>query len=194
MLFVTRKVLNSVEEWNSLAAQAGVNPLPLFLVQDGWIVGKLEGAFNWMPVNDSADANLPGKIYTGNDRIKFINDKFQDFLKDNGNYEYLITTAYPGFDGSVFNEIGRADYDNYDIIKFDNGETFKQTFDFALKANPNVIQLGTWNDYNEDTVIKLKQAEIIHRSNMSKHKKINGKIPVGLHRIYALPLNFIISP
>ena len=165
MLFVSRDVFNSVEEWNDIAAQAGVNPLPLFLFQDGWIAGKSEGAFNWIPVNDSYNKGLSRKIYTGNERVSFINEKFQDFLRDNGNYEYLITTAYPGFDGSVFNEIGRTDYayyNNYDIIKFDNGETFKQTFDLALRANPNVIQLGTWNDYNEDTVIEPTVASLSH--------------------------------
>ncbi len=162
MLFVTRGVMNSVEEWNNIASQAGVNPLPLFLVQDAWINGKIEGAFNWMPVNDSANANLPRKIYTGTERVSFINKKFQEFLQKTENHEYLITTAYPGFDGSVFSEIGRTDYDNYDIIKFDNGETFKQTFDLALRANPNIIQLGTWNDYNEDTVIEPTVSSLSH--------------------------------
>lgn len=116
-----------------------------------------------MPVNASFSSPSQRKIYSGSEKISLINTKFQEFLQRTENHKYSIATAYPGFDDSVFDELdGFGENGSHNAINFDDGRTFQQTFDLALSANPNIIQLGTWNDYKEDTVIEPSVSSLGH--------------------------------
>ena len=162
MVFANHAVFSTREQWEYLAAQVGINPLPLF-VNQGVAWEDYEAIFNWIPVDADFDTPAQRKILTGSERHTKIQTEFEWYANHTPNKIYFIATAYPGFDDSVFDELNRFGENNsHNAINFDDGETFKQAFDLALSVNPNMIQLATWNDYNEDTVIEPTTSSLCH--------------------------------
>lgn len=66
-------------------------------------------------------------------------------------FEVFIGGAYPGF-VDFYQEGGWGS--GYFTIDHQNGETFKQTLQKAKNANVDYLQLITWNDYGEGTMIE----------------------------------------
>jgi hypothetical protein len=66
-------------------------------------------------------------------------------------FDVFIGGAYPGF-LDFYSEGGWGE--GYFIIDHNNGETFKQTLQQAKNANIDYLQLITWNDYGEGTMIE----------------------------------------
>lgn len=163
MVFVTKQVFSTRKEWEDIAKEAGVNPPPFF-VNHYNSLSDYEASFNWMPVDANFSDSSQRKYFTGEERRKLIDDSFNFFSNISKGKDYIIATAYPGFDDSVFDELDRLhDTGSHNAIGFDDGETFKQTFDLSLSMKPNIIQIGTWNDYNEDTVTEPSTSSLCHR-------------------------------
>ena len=143
MLFVTKDVFSTREEWEDIAREAGVNPVPYF-VNHYNSLADYQASFNWMPVN--ADFVYPEqrKYYTGAEREEKIKGDFQWFSNITADNKFCIATAYPGFDDSVYDELDRAcAFGSHDAIFFDDGATFRQTFDLALSIKPNIVEPTT---------------------------------------------------
>lgn len=74
-----------------------------------------------------------------------------EFYRKAARWDYLVGGAFPGF-YDIYQEAGvRASYGYLDAQQ---GETFQYTLQTALEQNPAVIQLITWNDYGEGTIIE----------------------------------------
>ena len=163
MIFVTKDLFSTREEWENIAKEAGVNPVPYFVCHYNSLPDYL-ASFNWMPVNSNFSSPAQRKYYTGSEREKIIKEDFEWFSNITADNEFCIATAYPGFDDSVYDELDRAcEYGSHNAILFDGGATFRQAFDLALEMKPNIIQLGTWNDYNEDTVTEPTTSSLCHK-------------------------------
>ena len=67
------------------------------------------------------------------------------------NFDVFIGGAYPGF-LDFYSEGGWGE--GYFTIAHNNGETFRQTLQKAKNADTNYLQLITWNDYGEGTMIE----------------------------------------
>ena len=157
-----KSIFASLSEWEKAASDAGVKPLPYFVAHSSWPDKK--AAFNWMNVAASIDKPSERRVFTGPERVAKISSDYAAFREETSGMEYVIATAYPGFDSSITDELGRftPGGSNHDIIAFDGGETFRQTFSLALGLKPDIIQLGTWNDYNESTVIEPSVPSLCH--------------------------------
>ena len=163
MLFVTNGVFSTLKEWEDIAVEAGVNPVPYFVCQYNSL-SDFQAGFNWMPVDTSFIEPSQRKYYTGIEREELIAENFNWFSGITADHDFCIATAYPGFDDSVFDELDRfGENGSHNAINFDDGATFRQTFDLALSIKPNIIQLGTWNDYNEDTLIEPSASSLCHK-------------------------------
>jgi len=66
-------------------------------------------------------------------------------------WDYLVAGAFPGFQ-DIYKEAGIADEARY--LDPRDGETFRFTMQRAVDLQPDVIQLITWNDYGESTIIE----------------------------------------
>ena len=67
-------------------------------------------------------------------------------------WPYRIAGATPGFhdywvEGGEYAE-------SFGFIAYDNGETLRWTLDKALESSPDMIQIITWNDFAEGTMIE----------------------------------------
>ena len=67
--------------------------------------------------------------------------------------ETTIGSAYPGF-YDYYTEGGWNDQAINFSIRYDDGATLSQTFDLAAQAGIPMLQLVTWNDFGEGTMLE----------------------------------------
>ncbi|MBM3966977.1 MAG: hypothetical protein FJ308_18215 [Planctomycetes bacterium] len=90
------------------------------------------GAFDWP---------IPSQGIAANDR----------FRKDSGAWPASISVAFPRF-VDIYSEakVGPS----YGRIEDTSGNTFKETLAAAMNSSAAIIQLATWNDWGEGTIIE----------------------------------------
>ena len=126
------------EQWVELRKGLKHSPMILSLphVQEKY---GLDGVFGWAPV-------------WGGQPIAFETwNGYLDRLYSRPNPESNIAIAFPGF------------VDIYDVAKVqpthgtiahDGGKTLQHTFQRAIKSGSAIVQIATWNDYGEGTMIE----------------------------------------
>lgn len=95
----------------------------------------IEGAYIWWTDDDS-----------------YIEDfsSFSRALVDAGELDFFMTMAAPGFDDRGVNGWGNGPR----VTPRDHLSIFEKTFEQAFVGDPEIIQLVTWNDFNEGTAIE----------------------------------------
>jgi hypothetical protein len=82
-------------------------------------------------------------------------DTWQGYIRELGHRadagEPTVAIAFPGFK-DIYKEAGL--HDSYGYIDARNGRTLTETLELANASKAAVIQLATWNDYGEGTVIE----------------------------------------
>jgi len=73
------------------------------------------------------------------------------FQKSAADWPHSIPVAFPRF-VDIYKEAKL--HDGYGRIDDDRGRTFRTTFQRALNSNARIIQIATWNDWGEGTVIE----------------------------------------
>jgi len=76
--------------------------------------------------------------------------------KDIGYNEIIVGSSYPGFK-SFYTEGGWSDGVNDWVIDTDNGYTFSETLNYTHHEISDFIQIITWNDFGEGTMIEPTQ-------------------------------------
>lgn len=128
-------------EWEAIFS-ALASP-PLFFTEDNRTAPAADGAFSWPPMwKAPADGEL-----TQTALKQYLND----FSAKSKSWPYRISSAFPGFN-DIYKEAGVSD--GYAFLAADNGSTFQLTLDQALSDNPHAIQIVTWNDYGEGTIVE----------------------------------------
>ncbi len=75
----------------------------------------------------------------------------QRYYKDAANWQHAIPVAYPRFvDVYVDAKVGES----YGRVEDQSGTFFSRTLELALKSSAQVVQIATWNDWGEGTVIE----------------------------------------
>jgi hypothetical protein len=100
-----------------------------------------DGTKNWSPMSLSVGGKL-----SITDLVKYLNE----FYRKQENKPFVVGTAVPAFH-DIYAQAGG---NSYGYLDYSNGETFKLTWTAAEKARANVIQIQTWNDYGEGTIIE----------------------------------------
>ncbi len=128
-------------EWEAIFS-ALVSP-PLLFTEDNRTAPAAVGAFSWPPMwKAPADGEL-----TQSALKQYLND----FSAKSKSWPYRISSAFPGFN-DIYKEAGVSN--GYALLDADNGSTFQLTLDQALSDNPHAIQIVTWNDYGEGTIVE----------------------------------------
>lgn len=89
------------------------------------------GAFDW-PVPDQSKTT-------------------ETFLRDSKQWKHLIPVAFPGFN-DFYQQAGVSK--DWRRIPAADGETFRKTLRQALAVKSPVVQIATWNDWGEGTMIE----------------------------------------
>ncbi len=128
-------------DWESMFS--GLSSDPLFFTLDNRLSPAAAGAYPWPPMSRS---NADG-ILTQDALDRYLTQ----FYTMAQSWDFLVAGAFPGFN-DIYEEAGQGE--GYGYLSDRDGETFRSTLQSALDRNPDVIQLITWNDYGEGTMIE----------------------------------------
>jgi hypothetical protein len=127
-------------EWDTLFSV--LDTIPLFFTLDNRLEPVASGAFPWPPMWASQNGVLTQQA---------LNNYLSSFYQQSASWNYLVASAFPGFH-DIYNEAGLGF--SYGYLDPLNGDTFSNTINTALNHDPDVIQIVTWNDYGEGTIIE----------------------------------------
>jgi hypothetical protein len=128
---------HSSSDWDSLFSV--LDTPPALVTLDKHMVLDALASFPWPPMFGYA-VNQEG-----------LAAYLAEFYRKARRWDYGVAGAFPGF-YDIYQEAGvRASYGYLDARQ---GETLRFTLQLALEQNPDVIQLITWNDYGEGTIIE----------------------------------------
>lgn len=128
-------------DWDTLFSGFSVNPL--FFTLDNQLFPVATGAYPWPPMWRSDSS--------GNLSQDALNDYLNQFYLKAAGWPYLVTSAFTGF-YDIYKEAGVGS--GYGYLDRLDGFTFRSTMQQALSKNPDVVQVVTWNDYGEGTIIE----------------------------------------
>ncbi len=100
----------------------------------------MDGAFGWPPVSGGREIT-PGAW----------RDYLDSLYRETDLNQPPLAIAFPGFH-DIYEEAGL--HKSYGSIDAKGGRTFRETFDRALRSGAPIVQIATWNDYGEGTVIE----------------------------------------
>ena len=106
------------------------------------LASKVKGAgkFGWPPVTGGKEIS----------RKKWA-QSLDNLYSGASGRQKVVGVAFPGFH-DIYQEAEL--HDSYGFIAEFGGKTFTQTLDRALSSGVQVVQIATWNDYGEGTVIE----------------------------------------
>jgi hypothetical protein len=169
----------SQTQWAQLFAET--ETAPYFVDLDNR-TSWADASYAWPPMGRSVNGELSipalqnylSGFYTGRQKNK----------------PYRVATAFPAFD-DCYEDVGNASYGN---LAYNNGETFDLTFTAAYTFNPQIIQIATWNDYGEGTIIEptiergYRELEYLQDKQKSwnpafSHTKEDLRIPLEFYKL-----------
>ncbi len=101
-----------------------------------------DGLFAWPPMWASEDGVLtPGRL----------REYFARYGERASAAPYSIAAAFPGF-RDIYAEAGAEE--SYGALDARDGATFDETLSLAIASGADAVQLVTWNDFGEGTVIE----------------------------------------
>lgn len=116
---------------------------PAFFTEDSRLpVGA--GAFDWPPMYLSQTNS--GVLSTN-----ALNSYLANFQKNGAAWPAFISTAFPRFH-DIYAQAGVSP--SYGYLDDANGTTFQNTFSLALTNNSAIVQIATWNDFGEGTIVE----------------------------------------
>ncbi|MCB1070370.1 MAG: hypothetical protein KDL31_08440 [Kiritimatiellae bacterium] len=123
--------------WNAARNALSVKPV-LFGLHHIWRLAGGDGGFTWVHHEPFQDVSSPETIRTR------IGEVFSYFSK---NPDEVIVSAYPGFNDVYTHE-------RHQELAYRDGKTLEQTLEVGMAGPWKMIQLVTWNDYGEGTMIE----------------------------------------
>jgi hypothetical protein len=130
----------SSENWKSLFSTT--DPKPLLITLDNAVQVGAAASYPWPPMWLSKSGVLSHDTLLG---------YLADFYGRSQRSKYQIAGAFPGFH-DIYKEANVGS--SYGYLDALDGKTFRLTLQEALNHNPDMIQLITWNDYGEGTIIE----------------------------------------
>ena len=165
-------------QWNQITSSLSTQPI-LYTLPHLTNQAKDSGAFGWPPVDG-------GKNVTPGIWQKYVRDLYSRGAKG----ESVIASVFPKFH-DIYQEAGL--HKSYGYLDDQNGKTFEQTLELAWQSNSPLIQIATWNDYGEGTIIEpTKEFAYRYLENLQRKFATNGKfaytswdlrLPIMLHQL-----------
>jgi hypothetical protein len=127
-------------DWENLFTV--LDPRPVFITLDNHANSATNGSFLWPPMGASQNG-----VLTQAALVSYLNE----FYRKAESWDYRVAGAFPGF-YDIYKEAGVGE--GYGFLDAQAGKTFQTTLQTAIGHHPNVVQLITWNDYGEGTIIE----------------------------------------
>jgi len=127
-------------DWQKIFSPCAVRPW--FVSLEDHMEHDADGFYNWPEMSKSVGGVL--SLETLVNQLNTFYGKTKDSAR-------LVATAWPGFH-DIYEQAGVSN--SYGYLDDYDGGTFQLTLGAALAAKPDVIQLATWNDYGEGTVLE----------------------------------------
>ena len=122
-------------QWDTVFS--GTDPQPWFVDLDNrysWA----DSSFNWPPMWASANGVLTQARLT-----QYLDQFYNGAQKNNA---FRVSSVFSAFDDAYVTSLGK--------LAYDNGKIFDLTWRKAAAFKPAIIQIVTWNDYGEGTIIE----------------------------------------
>jgi len=133
--------------------------------------GGTDASFGWPPV-------IEGREISREEWMAYLDQLYTG--------ENPIGLAFPGFH-DYYEQAGQRK--SFGHIPHREGKTFIESFDRAENAHAQIIQLVTWNDYGEGTVIEptaefgYRYLEEVQRRSKSKFTSAELRSPARLYQL-----------
>ncbi len=128
------------QDWEAMFS--GLSVAPALVTLDGHMEFGALSSYPWPPMHMAGGATLAPAALEAYLELFYRNARRKD---------YIVTSAFPAFHDIYEEADVRSSYGYLDPLE---GETFKRTLELALEMNPSIVQLVTWNDYGEGTIIE----------------------------------------
>ncbi|MDR1376315.1 MAG: glycoside hydrolase family 99-like domain-containing protein, partial [Synergistaceae bacterium] len=143
---------STAEQWNAIFSELSTRPYFVDLAYDAGVTNEVspyassetvnpDAVFEWLAVPASGELKR-GQLV---DQLNWFYNRYKDA-------SYLIGSAFPSYDDETLKEAHLEDAAS--SLGFKDGETFKLMLDAARQARVDIVQLATWNDYGEGTMIE----------------------------------------
>jgi hypothetical protein len=135
---------SSPEQWNAIFSGASTRP---FFIDLSYETNEApanvnpDAVFEWLAVPES------GELTRGQ-----LVEQLNWFYNRNKDASYLVGTAFPSYNDDPLRKASLEDATS--ILDDRNGDTFKLMLDAARQSRLDIVQLATWNDYGEGTMIE----------------------------------------
>ncbi|MCB9059810.1 MAG: T9SS type A sorting domain-containing protein [Calditrichae bacterium] len=116
--------------------------VPAFFTLENRLETAAVGGYPWPPMWASVDG-----VLSMLDLNKYLNA----FYQKSDNWDNLVASAFPTFN-DIYEQAGVGD--SYGFLDPMDGFTLLNTLSKALYKNPDVLQIVTWNDYGEGTIVE----------------------------------------
>ncbi len=133
----------SNSDWQNIFSVLSAGNQPAFFTEDIRLPVST-GAYNWPPMYLSQQNG--GVLSTA-----ALENYLSNFQNGAAVWPAFISSAFPRFK-DIYQQAGLGF--SYGTLADNNGATFKSTLQRALTNNSSIVQLVTWNDYGEGTVLE----------------------------------------
>ena len=115
---------------------------PFFVSLEDHAEHDADAFYNWPEMSKSVGGVLS---------LDTLVSQLNNFYAKTRDKDFLLASAWPGFH-DIYEQAGVAT--SYGFLDDYNGGTFRLTLGAALAAKPDIVQLATWNDYGEGTILE----------------------------------------
>lgn len=134
--------------WEDIFSVLTATNQPAFFTEDNRLSVSL-GAFSWPPMWMSQVPGTGG-VLSG----AALKSYLADYDQKAGNWPAFISSAYPRFH-DVYQQAGVRNYWGY--LGDRNGDTFRETLGHGMTNSSAMVQIVTWNDFGEGSMIEPTQ-------------------------------------
>jgi hypothetical protein len=128
-------------QWVSIFSVVAATNQPAFFTED-IRYPVCTGAYNWPPMHLSSGGTLSSNS---------LHTYLVNFQNTAAAWPAFISSAFPRFH-DIYQQAGLGF--TYGMLEDNNGQTFRSTLLRAMTNNSAMIQLVTWNDFGEGTIIE----------------------------------------
>ena len=127
-------------DWDTLFE--GLESTPALVTLDQYLSFAALTGYPWPPMTMAGGITMAPAV---------LDSYLELFYRNAQRRDYIVGSAFPAFH-DIYEEAGVRS--SYGFIDPQGGETLRHTLDLALANNAQLIQLVTWNDYGEGTIIE----------------------------------------
>lgn len=132
-------------KWENIFSALAPDNQPAFFTEDNRLAVGM-GAFNWPPMWISQKPGTGGVLSDA-----ALKNYLAGFEQKAQAWPAFISSAFPRFH-DIYQRAGNRNYWGY--LGDRNGETLRQTLGQAMTNSSAIVQIVTWNDFGEGTVIE----------------------------------------